>query len=180
MKEDKILMKEFQDGNEESFEKLVIKYRNSAVYFSSRYTMDKYIAEDIVQEAFAYIYVYKDKYNEKHAFKTYLFTIIRNKSIDYIRKISNESLNDDLNEIKSREDPEQKVLEKEKKSFILKKLNLLKEEYRTVIYLIDYEEFSYKEAAVIMNKNLASIKILIFRARKKLKSLIEQEGYTVE
>ena len=109
MKDDKILMKEFQNGNEESFEKLIIKYRNSAVYFSSRYTMDKYIAEDIVQEAFAYIYVYKDKYNEKYAFKTYLFTIIRNKSIDYIRKISNESLNDDLNEIKSKEDPEQKL-----------------------------------------------------------------------
>ena len=56
----------------------------------------------------------------------------------------------------------------------------MKEEYKTVIYLIDYEEFSYKEAGIIMGKNLAQIKILVFRARKKLKLLIEQEGYTNE
>ena len=51
-------------------------------------------------------------------------------------------------------------------------IDKLKEEYKTAIYLIDYERFSYKEAGIIMGKNSAQMKILIFRARKKLKLFI--------
>ena len=58
--------------------------------------------------------------------------------------------------------------------------HIRKEDYKTAIYLIDYEGFSYKEAGIILKKNSAQMKILIFRARRKLKSLIEQEEYTNE
>lgn len=180
LEEDKILMKKFQEGNDEAFEKLIVKYRTSAVYFAQRYTNDKYIAEDITQESFAYLYVYKDRYNEKYSFKTYLFTIIHNKSIDHIRKSKREELNDNLYGINSLDNPEELLIKHERKHLIINNINKLKEEYKTAIYLIDYERFSYKEAGIIMGKNSAQMKILIFRARKKLKLLIEQEGYVNE
>lgn len=180
MEEDKLLMKKFQKGNEQAFEELIIKYRDSAVYFAQRYTWDKYIAEDITQESFAYLYVYKDKYNEKYSFKTYLFTIIRNKSIDYYRKIKKEELKDNLYTLNTLDNPEDLLIKNERKNLVINNINKLKEDYKTAIYLIDYEEFTYKEAAIIMRKNLAQMKILIFRARKKLKLLIEQEEYINE
>lgn len=180
LEEDKILMKKFQEGNDEAFEKLIVKYRTSAVYFAQRYTNDKYIAEDITQESFAYLYVYKDRYNEKYSFKTYLFTIIHNKSIDHIRKSKREELNDNLYRFNSLDNPEELLIKHERKHLVIKNINKLKEDYKTAIYLIDYERFSYKEAGIIMGKNSAQMKILIFRARKKLKLLIEQEGYVNE
>ena len=180
LEEDKILMKKFQKGNDEAFEKLIVKYRASAVYFAQRYTKDKYIAEDIAQESFTYLYVYKDKYNEKYSFKTYLFTIIRNKSIDYIRKSKREELKDNLCGFTYLDNPEELLIKHERKYLVINNINKLKEDYKTAIYLIDYEGFSYKEAGIILKKNSAQMKILIFRARRKLKSLIEQEECTNE
>lgn len=176
MEEDKLLMKKFQEGNEQAFEELIIKYRASAVYFAQRYTSDKYISEDITQESFAYLYVYKDKYNEKYSFKTYLFTIIRNKSIDYYRKIKKEDLQDNINSLSTLDklaldNPEDISIKDERKNLVIKNINKLKKDYKTAIYLIDYEEFSYKEAGIIMGKNLAQMKILIFRARSSMYNL---------
>ena len=180
MDEDKLLMKKFQEGNENSFEELIIKYRANAICFAQRYTLDKFIAEDITQESFAYLYVYKDKYNEKYSFKTYLFSIIRNKSIDYYRKSKREDLQSNLYNLSNSDIPEDIILRNERKNLVINNINKLKEDYKIAIYLIDYEEFSYKEAGTILEKNSAQMKILVFRARRKLKLLIEQEECTSE
>lgn len=180
MEQDKLLMREFKEGSEDAFEELIIKYRTSAVHFAERYIHDRYAAEDISQECFAYIYVYKEKYNERYTFKTYLFTLIRNKSIDYIRKISKEEYGADFEHMKDSSNPEEHLIKQECKNMILNKLNNLKDDYKTVIYLIDYEEFSYKETALIMGKSVPQIKILVFRARRKLRNLIEKQGEIFE
>lgn len=180
MDEDKLLMKKFKEGNEGCFEELIIKYRNAAVRFAAQYTKDEYIAEDIAQESFAYLYVYKDKYNEKYSFKTYLFTIIKNKSIDYYRKIMKEKYRQSSCDLSSFDTPEEITLKNERKNLVINNINKLKKDYKTAVYLIDYEEFSYKEAGKIMGKNMAQMKILVYRARKKLKLLMEQEGYVNE
>lgn len=184
MDEDKLLMKEFQDGNKKSFEKIIIKYRASAISFAERYIHDRYMAEDIVQESFAYLYVYRDRYNSKYSLKTYLFTIIRNKSIDYFRKNSKvdlweecymmDKMRDNIGD--SKNNLEEIILKREENNMLKENIKKLKIEYQTAIYLIDYEEFSYKEAAKIMNKNLAQMKILVFRARRKLRTFIEGEA----
>lgn len=174
MEEDLELMRAFKAGNKESFEKLVIKYRQRAVYFCQSFVHDYYIAEDIAQDSFAYIYVYKERYREKYMFSTYLFTILRNKSIDYIRR-NHDSPIDKIPESISSKKTEDIVLQKEQNQVIKEKINQLKDDYRTIIYLIDFDEFSYKEAARIMGKNLMQVKILIHRARQKLKLLLEEE-----
>lgn len=176
MDNDKELMKQFQKGDKNAFEQLIIHNRHRAVSFAQRFIHDPYMAEDIVQEAFAYVYVYRDKYNSKYSFKTYLFTIIRNKSIDYIRSKKESCLYDealDCNE----ESLEEAIIKKDVADCVNRNINKLKDDYKTIIHLIDYEGFSYAEASKVMSKNVAGIKILIYRARRKLKSLIEKEGY---
>lgn len=171
---DGVLVESFQNGDDESFEILIVKHRAKALSFAQRYVHDIYTAEDIVQESFADIYVYKERYKNTYSFKTYLFTIIRNKSIDYIRKNKNVLLGEngpDNFEIT----PEDKYLEKEKNSIVRNMINELSEDYRTIIYLIEYYNFSYEEASKIMGKNLGQIKILVYRARKKLKTMLEKE-----
>lgn len=176
MDEDKILMKEFQVGNKESFEKIIIKYRAAAISFAERYIHDEYMAEDIVQESFAYLYVYREKYDCKYSLKTYLFTIIRNKSIDYFRKNKDMELWEECCISSNRNNPEEILLKKEETDILKDSIKKLKIEYQTAIYLIDYENFSYKEAGKVMGKNLAQMKILVFRARRKLKTFIQEES----
>ncbi|WP_432662035.1 RNA polymerase sigma factor [Wukongibacter baidiensis] len=176
MDNDKSLMERFQSGDKEAFERLITQYRCQAISFAQKFIHDAFIAEDIAQDAFAYIYVYRDRYNSRFSFKTYLFTIIRNRSIDYLRKKKELTLYDD-SIVTSKEDVEETIIKMDRASCLNRNIDKLKSDYKAVIHLIDYEGFSYNEAAKIMGKNMATIKILIYRARRKLKSLIEKEGY---
>ena len=56
----------------------------------------------------------------------------------------------------------------------------MKPDYQAVICLASIEGFKYKEIAIIMNKNIGEIKILLHRAKKKLKKLLEEEGIRYE
>lgn len=171
--DDSILVQEFQNGHDESFEQLIIKHRSKALSFALRYVKDMYIAEDIVQESFADIYVYKERYKNIYTFKTYLFTIVRNKSVDFIRKNNKVYVYEELEEgaISS---PEEGYIKKESSMLIRQMVNELSDDYRTIIYLIEYYDFTYAEAAKIMGKNVGQIKILVYRARQKLKAMLER------
>ena len=57
MLDDKKLYKDFVEGNINAFESLVLSHKDNLIYFISRYTKDLYIAEDIAQDVFAYIYI---------------------------------------------------------------------------------------------------------------------------
>ncbi len=175
MVEDKALMLEFISGNQKAFESLVLKHRKRALLFASHYIKDLHIAEDITQEAFAAVYVHKESYNERYSFKTYLYTIIRNKCVDYLRR-------NRLNIYTDIATLEQSIYYdpnlSDDKHFLYSAIEHLKPEYKRVIYIIDIEGFSYKEAAKILCKTLANVKITLYRARRCLKAFIEQEeGY---
>lgn len=61
-KTDKQLYKEFLLGNQESFEKIVTRYKNQLIYFIQRYVKSVDIAEDLAQDVFVYILVNKKNY----------------------------------------------------------------------------------------------------------------------
>jgi RNA polymerase sigma-70 factor (ECF subfamily) len=173
MSEDKILMASFQAGDQESFEKLIRKYRIPGLSFAKKHLADIQTAEDIVQESFADLYVYRDRYDSKFSFKTYLFCIIKNKCYSYLRK--NKELLYIQTDLISDQTPDLIILRNEKLNIVRKMLNQLKDDYRTVIYLSEFEDFSYEEIAKIMNKNIGQIKVMIHRAKKKLRTLLEKE-----
>ncbi|MBP1996049.1 RNA polymerase sigma factor [Paenibacillus eucommiae] len=174
MDEDQHWIELFLEGNLDAFERLVLKYRRSAIVFGQHFVKDFHTAEDIAQESFAEFYVYRARFNSNYKFKTYLFTIIRNKCVDYLRKHSKVQYEEA--ELMSRQTTEEEVLQREKKVFLYETMKQLKTDYRTAVYLIDIEQFSYKEASAIMRKSTVQMKILIYRARKKMKLLLEQEG----
>ena len=177
MIEDKILYKEFLEGSITAFETLVLTYKDNLIYFISRYTGDIFIAEDIAQDVFAYVYIYKEKYNFNYSFKTYIYTLGRNKAIDYVRKQSKLKVipfeRDD--EILLDEDSiEEKLIEDEEKKLLLDSLKKLKSDYEKAIYLADFEELSYEEISRILGKTLGQTRVLIHRARKALKEILEK------
>lgn len=175
MIDDKILYKDFLEGSIEAFENLVIKHKDNLIYFISRYTKDIFIAEDIAQDVFAYIYVYKDKYNFEYSFKTYIYTIGKNKAIDYVRKQSKMKIIpfERDNEILSIEESlEEKIIRDEEKKLLFESMKKLKSDYEKAVYLVDIEELSYEEISKILGKTLGQTKVLIHRARKALKEIL--------
>lgn len=195
MHEDELNYKKFMDGDIEGFENLVLTYKNKLIFFIAKYVKDLYLAEDLAQDTFVEIYIHKERYRTQNNFKTYLFTIGRNKAIDYIRKYGNEVSSNLIHEegfvvdihsyyhtMSTLEGNEvaAEFIKKEEANLVHNTINKLKEEYRVVIHLIDFEQLTYKEAAKIMKKTVPQIKILVHRARKALGKVLQKEGYNYE
>jgi RNA polymerase sigma-70 factor (ECF subfamily) len=169
--DDNRLMELVKGGDKEAYNSIVIKYRVSAISFAYSFVHDLYAAEDIVQDVFVNIYIKRYSYHPVCGFKTFLFQAIRNKSIDYLRRTKTRAAVDinSLTELVSCS-TEEAFLQTEKEKLIFELMSKLKNDYKTALYLFAVESESYAEIAKIMKKTIPQVKILIFRARKKLKN----------
>lgn len=178
---DQELYKKYLEGDKISFEKLVLRHKNNIIYFISRYTKNTQIAEDISQDVFVYILINKNQYDFKYSFKTYLYMIAKCRAINYLKKERKIiSIQDEQNIYVEDNDLEDIIFQKETSQNIRKVLRQLKPDYQAVIYLTSFEGLKYKEVAKIMNKNMNQIKVLVNRAKKKIKVLLEKEGFSYE
>jgi len=75
-----------------SFEEVFSIFQPKLLVFVFRYLKSKEDSEEIVQEVFIQIWENRSALNEKLSFKSYLFTITKNKIIDYFRKKKIETL----------------------------------------------------------------------------------------
>ncbi len=175
MLEDRILYKKFLDGDNNSFEDLIMKYKKNLIYFITRYTKNMDISEDIFQDVVVFILENKDYFNFNYSFKTYMYMIAKSKAINWIKQeIITENI-DDKEEIREENLLEDILLSKERKNKIQSVLNKMPLDYQMVIYLTKVEDLSYKETAIIMNKKETQIKKLSYNARKKLRKLLIEE-----
>ena len=86
---DKFLVKELINGNEKAFRKLFDSYRNDLYKFSLSMVCSEEHAEEIVQDVFMKIWIKRGSLNPEMSFKSYLFTITRNKTIKFLKKAAN-------------------------------------------------------------------------------------------
>ena len=166
----------FLSGDNAGFERLVLRYKDGLIQFILRVVGDLYQAEDLAQDAFVEILLHPERYRRDSSFKTYLYTIGHNKAVDFIRKNKALMLVGEYEEAEMlRKDEaflEEKVIKEEEKRELYQAMKKLKPEYERVLYLIDLEGLSYAEAARVLKKSENQIRILIFRARKKLKQVL--------
>ena len=180
-KTDKELYQKYLVGSNSAFEELVKRYKDHIIYFISRYTKNTQIAEDISQDVFVYILLHKDQYDFKYSFKTYLYMIAKCRAINYLKKEKRIIKTCDLNNLYIEDnDLEEIIYKNEKSKNIRKVINKLNPDYQAVIYLASLEGFKYKEVAKIMDKNVGQVKVMLNRAKRKLKEALEREGFSYE
>lgn len=85
-KEDKELVAEYLAGNEAVLPFLINRYIKIIYRFVFGLVLDESTAEDITQDVFIKVWKKFSSYNDKYPFKTWLFSIARNTTIDYFRK----------------------------------------------------------------------------------------------
>ncbi len=168
----------FLDGDESGFDDLVKLYRESLVLFLYRYVRNTAVAEDIAADAFVELLVHKHRYNFRYSLKTYLFTIGRNKALDYLRherRFGSEPLSEA--EHVSGEDEIAEILNDESKLALHRAIGRLSPEYRTAVHLVYFEDMSYDDAARVMRKSAKQVSNMLYRARKELRIALESEGF---
>lgn len=130
-------------------------------------------AEDIVQESFIKAMEYITEVNIKNL-PSWLFKVSINNYKNMVKRgklISSKSIYEGkfYEELVDNFNLEENILNKEKSKEILKTLNLLKEEYRSLIILKYEIDLSYKEISALLGLDENTVKVYLYRARNNFK-----------
>ena len=173
----------FAAGDGKAFDEILDAYNESLIFFIRRYVHSLDVAEDIAEDCFVELIVNPRRYNFKVCLKTYLFTIARNKAVDYIRHnavLELSPLDEHIHKSAEYIGFEQRVLNDEKRKAVNRAVESLCDDMRTAVHLIYFEQMSYEETARIMHKNRKQIENLAYRARKQLRQILTEEGWNDE
>lgn len=162
MKFSKALIKGFFNKEEASVRVIYNETYRLLFHIAFSYLHQKEDAEDIVSETYKRMFEANKSLLDKNNFTSYMATICKNLSIDFLnkRKLISKEFDEDFGGISD-----------VYSSNLLNLVNeiLSKDEFNVFIYRA-YYELSFKEIASIVGKNESSCRGIYFAAKKKLKS----------
>ena len=173
----------FLDGDDKGIAEIVEDYKDGLILYLNGYVNNIFIAEELTEDTFFRLITKKPRYSGKSTFKSWLYAIGRNVAVDYIRhnsKMLQTPIEDMENYLSEELSLEHSYIKEERKIIVHKALSKLSTDYRTILWLVFFEGFSNKEAAIVLKKNDRQIKDLLYRAKQSLKSKLEKEGFIYE
>ena len=136
--------------------------------------------EDLEQEVYLKIWKNSDKYKEQGSIKSWICSIAKNTSLDYLKssyhKVQQTSTSEDLvlTNIKDKKNsPEANIVKLERQKRIVKAINSLKPKFKEVIILCEINGYSYEECANRLKCPIGTIKSRIYNAKKELAIKLE-------
>ncbi len=156
--------------NEDIFRKEAFIHYNYFINIARKLTRDEYEAEDLVQDTFIRAYKFIHLYQPGSNAKAWLYRIMKNLFINLSRKKQNHphySL-DTVNYDPAYDHAEPRLRYYE----IIKLMEMIKDEYRTVITLYHLEEMSLYEIAQKLNWPLGTVKSRLHRARLEFRKIL--------
>ena len=182
---DNDLIEKYLNGDEKSFEILIKKYLTRIYNFVLSIVLDKDIANDITQDVFVKAWKNIKKFNKDKSFKTWIYTIARNTSIDFLRKKKNinfsdlesDDSQDVLEKIPSEELLPDEILEIKDLSNVLQNaINSLSEKYKTVLLLHYKNDLTFDEISKILNRPIDTVKSQYRRALILLRKILNNKN----
>lgn len=165
----------------ESFKGFYKKHSRSLWSFIYKTCGDESMADDIFQESFyKYLRAEPVKLNEYQQ-KAYLFKIAYRLIIDQVRRIKFQQ--EKSSEMETDPDVGFEASNEQKITTALdmeKTFKLLAPKERTLLWLAYAEGYSHKEIAAIIHSKEKSIKVTLFRVKKKFANILRQQGYNGE
>lgn len=152
-----------------AWENLFRKYYNEALLYVFSFCHNRALAEDLVQEA--YMRAIRSIDEEKDGFKFWLFKVCRNLYFDTLRK--NKKIEGLVADMPSNESLVDDVIQKDEYRALYKAISLLKDDFREIVRLYYFDSMSVKEIASIVDESVDNVKIKLYRARLKLKDILE-------
>ncbi|SHO65110.1 RNA polymerase sigma factor [Algoriphagus zhangzhouensis] len=172
-KEDSEYILAIKKGDRKAFGLLVQKHQSYAYTLALRILKNSEDAKEVAQDSFIKIFHNLHNFQEKSAFKTWLYKIVYHESLGKLRKNKRQFVSlEDFQEDNSREPDYQSGLElleeKDRKNIIQIALNKLRPAESTILTLYYLDEQSIKEIEEITDFTESNIKILLHRGRKNL------------
>jgi RNA polymerase sigma-70 factor (ECF subfamily) len=158
-----------------SFEELMTTHYNTILRIAVQHTGNLAEAEDIVQDTFLKLLESGRQFRDHDHAKAFLIRSAVNRCFDYL-KSARRTRNIALTEAEENSlPPDSGGFRDEETLAVLDAMQQLRPEYRNVIYLYFYEEYSIREIAAILRKSSNTVSSWLTRAKKQLKEVLEHE-----
>ncbi len=171
--DDKDLLQRYAAGDEEAFQELMTRYKDSVYAFLRRFLSRSDLVEDVFQETFLQVFVSRDTFDLSRPLRPWLFTIAANKAKDTLRRLqrsevtqlgnmfdSDESSIDDVLNALDHDArmPYDDLIRDERAASVKRVLSRMPQKLREIVVLAYFHKFSYAEIADILGIPIGTVK----------------------
>ena len=177
---DQDIIEAILSGDTKAFSVLINRYKDLVFTLAYRMLKNREEAEEVSQDTFIKVYKSLSTFKGDSKLSTWVYRIAYNKCLDTIKKNKKYSKNIEINEITfNKLDTIDNALDKmivdEKHRLIRNCVNQLSANDSALITLFYFEELSLEDISKIVKIEANTIKVKLFRARKKLASILETQ-----
>lgn len=171
--DEKVLIKEIQQGNAKAFKALMREYFRELADFARYYTPSSHMAKDIVQDVFANIWEKRNSWNPTRSLRMYLYQAVKNEALKMARDKKTERK---YLEAFSREKGDRVVTPKESdeseefRQAVHHAIQGLPDRARMVYKLHRRDGLTYKEIAKVMDISHKTVESQMSRALRILRA----------
>ena len=178
-------------GEELAYTELYERYKDAVFFMLLKIVGNRADAEDLTSEAFGKTFGSLADYSPQFAFSTWLFKIALNHAVDFVRKRKLDTCSIDRHATEREAEgfcemvsedrtPVEEAIREERAACTRDVVASMKEDYRRLIELRYFEEYSYEEIARELGWPLGTVKTKLFRAKGVLFNLLKERGITYE
>jgi RNA polymerase sigma-70 factor (ECF subfamily) len=185
--DDRELVSRAQAEDKEAFEELVRRHQHRVFAVAGGILRRREDVEDIAQQVFVKAYFSLKRFDQRAAFSTWLYKITVNECWDLLRKKKVRPLvyESDLSEEQARQyavsgetgreapDISEKLADRQR---VERLLDGLEDRDRLMLILKEVEGFAVEEIAEVLRLNANTVKVRLFRARRRLANLARKRG----
>lgn len=172
---DQALIERCQHGDRRALEELVGHYEKPVFNAAYRILGNPDDAADATQVVFMKAFEHLGQYDPKYKFFSWIYRIAINESINQLKRGRKQQPLDDTEAADTR-GPEATVQAGDLSREIQDGLMGLKEDYRTVVVLRHFSDFSYRQISEILQIPEKTVKSRLYSARQLMKEALEARG----
>lgn len=156
------------------FNTLVRLYENEVYSLALYLLKNRSEAEDVAQEVYIRLWEGLGEIELTRA-KYWLLRVARNTCLDRLRRrtLEHKYMQQPV-PIEPSPGPMDTLLQEQRSALVREAIGSLDEPFRSLIILRDIHQHSYQDIARILELGLDQVKVYLFRARQKLKSMLQE------
>ena len=183
---DSELVERCRHKDNEAFSVLVDRHKRMVFSCAYRMVGDELEAEDIAQDVFMRVYQAIPHFRGESKFSTWLYKIVSNVCLNRLRKVNPEMVSIEANEEEQKfsplrladgnNTPEANFEWKHFRQRVREIVAALPPQYSAVVTLRHLQGMAYDEIAIALDLPLGTVKTHLFRAKERMRELLEQDG----
>ncbi len=159
------------------FEEIFKKYYHELGKYALKYLRDVDLSDEIVQEVFVRLWKKRESLSNVDNIRAYLYSMVRNASIDYLRKGQPNFMEDGLDQLVDIGHSDENLAENHDLNiYIEKALKKLPKKCYAIFALKRFENLSTKETAKELNISEKTVENQMTIALKKIKDYLAKYG----